>query len=170
LAFNCVAAFGYHSEKTSTSFKDLGFNPTYNGTDISWGWSNGPLATSNFAYTFDLYAAGSKVGTMIVVYDGEEASVTIDMGERLWLKDIHAYVGNDVLPKDESGYAIADPTKFPIIHERMSLFRSFTVDNFDGKPVHVVVHASVCGIHAEDAKPAEEVAPKGVAGYLRKLW
>jgi hypothetical protein len=176
----CADAFGYHSDKVSTSFKDMGFAPQlYDNNDISWGWSNGPLASSNFAYTLDLYAdglsgnvdgKGTVVGTMSVAYDGKEVTVTVDAGERLWLKEVHAYVGNEPLPKDNNNAATIDPSQFPVVHKRMALSRSFSVENFEGRPIYVVTHATVCGVYEEDDSEEQPKVVTGVKNLLRRIF
>jgi len=158
----CRAAFGYHS-KLSQSFKKLGFTEEleYDGSDITWGWSNGPFSSSNYAYTFDVYAQGdaddsmTPVGAMSVGYDGKEAVVTLDAGEGLWLKEVQAYVGSSRLPLDEDGSETIDPDDYPIMHERMSLSRSFVVADFEDDPIYVVVEATVCGVFQKGQEKPE---------------
>lgn len=169
----CATAFGYHSDKLSNRLKDMGMSPmVYEGNDITWGWSNGPFTSSNFAYSMDLLAefdgVGKSVGSMSVAYDGEEAVVTVEAGDRLWIKELHAYVGTEPLPKNADGTPIADPAEFPIIHKRMSLSRTFNVENFHGEPAYVVTHATVCGVFTEeDAK--DEMKGKEQKSFFRRL-
>jgi len=159
----CRAAFGYHS-KLSQSFKKLGFTEEleYDGSDITWGWSNGPFSSSNYAYSFDVYAQGddddsmTPVGAMSVGYDGNEAVVTLDAGEGLWLKEVQAYVGSSRLPLDEDGSETIDPDDYPILHERMSLSRSFVVADFEDDSIYVVVEATVCGVFQKGQEQPEE--------------
>ena len=43
----CQITYGYHSNKLSSTFEDLGFaDKEYHENDISWGWRSGPLASS----------------------------------------------------------------------------------------------------------------------------
>jgi len=148
----------------------------YDETDITWGWANGPLLSSNYAYSFDMYseggeADGAMVGTMTVGYDGEEAVVTIDAGERLWLKEVQAYVGTSHLPISEDGLETIDPEAYPVVHTRMSLSRSFAVKDFDGSPIYVVAEATVCGVFpaADDANHASVRGGEGKKSVLGAL-
>lgn len=164
----CRPAFAYHSARVSSSFKDLGFteNIVYEDSDITWGWSNGPLGTSNYAYSFDLYAGdGIVAGTMSVDYNGEEAVVTVDAGDRLWLKETHAYVGTVRLPTDEeTGAESVDPMHYPIVHKRMSMSRTFTITELNDQPVYVVAHATVCGIFPTSASEGEAPPSARIGG------
>jgi hypothetical protein len=182
----CRVAYGFHSSKISTSFKeilDLSEAFLYNNDDISWGWSNGPLASSNYAYTMDMYSQGSGdrpgavVGKMTVEYDGDEATVSIDAGERLWLKETNAYVGHSRLPMTEGGALTIDPEHYPIAHHRMSMSRTFTVADLEDEPIYVIAQTTVCGIFpTEDAHHAGvrgnadgEVRPKKLDGIVSAL-
>lgn len=148
----CRVAFAHHNSRLSQNFKDLGFSKAeYAGSDITWGWSNGPLLSSNYAYSFELYTKGdaaamTSVGAMSLGYDGEEAVVTMDAAEGLWLKEVNSYVGSSPLPVTEDGTDSVDPTDYPIVHQRMSLSRSFVVTDFEDGPVYVVAEATVCGV------------------------
>jgi hypothetical protein len=159
----CKIAYGYHSSKVSSSFEDLGFDgEEYEDDDISWGWTSGPLASSAYLYSLEMYSArkdgksGSLVGSLTVGYDGEEAAVTIDAGERLWLKDVHAYVGTSPLPVDENGTKTVDPLYYPVEHTRMSLSRTFSVEGLGGDPIYVIAEATVCGFFPEEEEYAAD--------------
>lgn len=150
----CRVAFAYHS-KLSRSFQEMGFTEKveFDESEVNWGWSSGPLPSSNYAYSFDVIAQGATrkdkmalVGAMTVGYDGDEAVITIDAGEGLWLKDVQAYVGGARLPWLDDGTETIDPAQYPIVHQRMSLSRSFVVSDFEDKPVYVVAQATVCGV------------------------
>jgi len=173
---DCRRAFAFHSDKVSKSFHDMGYFSADGGDDdVTWGWSNGPLATSNYAYSFELYADTLQVGSVTVTYQDDEAAVTIDAGEQLWLKNVHAHVGHNRLPLAEDGSTeIIDPSLFPVVHDRMSMSRSFTVGDLeDGHPIYVVAEATVCGMFpTRESQEAEQ--PVGglgkVAGFFKKLF
>lgn len=161
----CRPAFAYHS-KLSRSFKEMGFveKTEFYDSNVNWGWSNGPLLSSNYAYSFDIYAEGEKdndpmvlVGAMTVGYDGEEAVVTVDAGEGLWLENVQAHVGTTRLPLLENGSETMDPSEYPIEHTRMSLSRSFVVSDFQDESIYVVAEATVCGVFSKQQ-------PTGVRG------
>ncbi|CAB9512907.1 sushi domain containing 2 [Seminavis robusta] len=141
---DCRVAFGYHSRGLSQSFKDLGFAEG----PLAWGWANGPFASSNYAYSFELYAEGTSisVGTMTVGYDGSQAVVTVDAGERLWLKGVQAHIGDSRLPLKEDGSETIDPEDYPISNHKMALSRSFEVTDFEGGQIYVVAEVTVCGV------------------------
>ena len=167
----CRVAFGYHNSKLSRSFKELGHtDSTFHGdSDITWGWTNGPLQSSNYAYSFEMYSEGEPgtlVGTMTVGYDGEEAVVTIDAGERLWLKEVQAYVGIGRLPLDQDGSETIDPEDYPVLHSRMSLSRSFVVKDLDGGPIYVVTEATVCGVFPKAEARGNTVEDQSFVGGL----
>jgi hypothetical protein len=171
----CRVAYAYHSATVSKSFKELGFSEgnLFDDTDITFGWSNGPLATSNYAYSFEMYSADKfkMMGTMTVTYD-EEAMVIIEAGERLWLKSVNAYVGHSRLPVGEDGMEVIDPAQMPISHEKMSLSRSFTVSELDGStPIYVVAEATICGVFTptEKVEAKKEGVLDSVSGYLKKF-
>ncbi|CAB9507965.1 Sushi domain-containing protein 2 [Seminavis robusta] len=161
----CRVAFGYYSPKLSRSFKELGF------TDgpATWGWSNGPFASSNYAYSFDLYPEGSDVsiGTMTVGYDGSEAVVTVDARERLWLKEVQAHIGGARLPLKEDGAETIDPEDYPVSNRRMALSRSFVVTDFEDGPIYVVAEATVCGVFSNGA--AAESNDAGLGGLVSSV-
>lgn len=165
----CRVAYAFHSSKVSTSFKEIGFKEgqiEYENEDISWGWSNGPLAASNYAYSFELYSRETVVGQVSVAYDEDgEAVVTMEAGERLWLKNVHAYVGHARLPISGDGEVVSPPA-YPVVHDRMSLTRTFLVGGLDGSPIHIVAEATVCGVF-----PTEDGSAKGDQGsFFSKLF
>jgi hypothetical protein len=171
----CRVAYAYHSAKVSKSFQELGFSEgtLFDNTDITFGWTNGPLETSNYAYSFEMYSADKAmtIGTMTVTYD-DEAMVIIEAGERLWLKSVNAYVGHSRLPVGEDSMEIIDPAQFPVAHEKMALSRSFTVSELDGStPIYVVAEATICGVFAptEQAETKTESVLGSVGGYLKKF-
>ncbi|CAB9530691.1 expressed unknown protein [Seminavis robusta] len=166
----CRVAFGYHSPKSSGSFQDiLGMTSglTYRNEDISWGWSNGPLEASNYAYSMDLYTTGKGsagepgllVGKMTVEFDGEEATVSMEAGDHMWLKETNAYVGHGVAPELEDGVQTVDPEQYPISYDRMAMSRSFTVGDLEDKPIYIIAQATVCGVFE-----ADPTRPSGVRG------
>jgi len=166
----CRVAYGYHNSKLSRSFRDLGHTDSvsYEGSAINWGWANGPLQSSNYAYSFEMYSEGSDsesgtvVGTMTVGYDGEEAVVTVDAGERLWLKEVQAYVGVGRLPLNENGDETIDPEDYPVLHRRMSLSRSFVVKDMEGGPIYVVTEATVCGVFPQGQGSQGHAGVRGI--------
>jgi hypothetical protein len=170
----CRVAFAYHSAKVSQSFVDLGFADgiDFENTDIAWGWTNGPLVSSNYEYSFELYSGDkeTKVGTMSLTYD-HEAVVTIEAGDRLWLKSINAYVGHSRLPVGEDSMEIVDPAQFPVAHDKMSLSRSFTVSELDGRsPIYVVAEATVCGVFQAQPPKRPQSLLEAVAGFFRRVF
>ena len=172
----CRNAFAYHSKSVSSSFRDIvGSNGSddmkYNDDDIGWGWTNGPLMPSNYAYSMDLFApstsesglgkpTGAMVGSMTVEYDGDEATVTVQVGQSWWLKETNAYVGHSSLPVTSSGL-ITDPNLYPIAHRRSSMSRTFTVEEMESQPIHVIAHMVVCGDFSEE--PAQTQGVRGDA-------
>jgi hypothetical protein len=170
----CRVAFAYHSAKVSQSFVDLGFADgiDFENMDVAWGWTNGPLVSSNYEYSFELYSADkeTKVGTMSLTYD-HEAVVTIEAGDRLWLKSVNAYVGHSRLPVGEDSMEIVDPAQFPVAHDKMSLSRSFTVSELDGSsPIYVVAEATVCGVFQAQPPKWPQSLLEAVAGLFRRLF
>jgi hypothetical protein len=171
----CRTAFAYHSAKLSDSFQDVlgltdGF--MYKDSDISWGWSNGPLAASNYAYSLDLYTAktGGSVGKAIVEYADNEANVNVEAGEGLWLKDIKAYVGHLRVPMTAEGTMSVDPSQYPISHDRMSMSRSFTVNELGDKPIYTIIETEVCG-DFESVDSAETAhGTRGGESSKWKIW
>jgi hypothetical protein len=153
---DCRIAFGYHSSKTSQSMKDiLGLSKKfyYRDDDISWGWSNGPFTSSNYAYSMDLFAPSKEtgepavlVGRMSIEYDGNEATVSIDAGDGIWLKETNAYVGHSRLPVTEAGALTIDPAQYPVAFERQAMSRTFTVEELEDEPLYVIAQATVCGV------------------------
>ena len=166
----CRSAFAYHSSKASRSFQDLGFE-----NDGIVGWSNGPFAASSYAYSLEMYAGELPVATVSMNYDDDEVEVTIDAGERLWLKSVHAYVGHSPLPVTAEGIETIDPVNYPVAHDRMSLSRSFAVSELDGTPVYFVAEATVCGVFEAPEKHIDEDGGlknivSNVQGYLKNLF
>lgn len=181
----CVSAFGYHSSKKSSSFEDLGIAPhAHDGSDITWGWTNGPLEKSNYAYSMDMVIKSPDtshavvVGAVTVGYDGEEAVVTLETNAKLWLKEVHAYVGTSRLPVSDDGMEVIDPTQHPVVNRRMSMSRTFVVSELTGEPVYVVAHATVCGVfeefqkaeHASIRGRQEDKKQEGQGGFFRKFF
>jgi hypothetical protein len=154
VSVECRVAFGYHSAKLSNSFSEMGFIGTTEENDnVAWGWTSGPFDASNYEYSFELMtkAAGADkpaltIGNVHIGYDGEEASVTMEAGSRLWLKNVHAYVGTSPLPQDAQGMETVIPEHYPVSFDRMALSRTFSVDNLGGEPIFVVTEATVCGV------------------------
>lgn len=163
---DCRSAYAFHSRRVSTKFEDMGFVGQF-------GWSSGPIADSNFAYMFDIYAEAASsiermlVGTMTVDYNGVEVVLTVDsFYNNFYPKDIHAFAGTSRLPNREN-QDIIDPSHFPITYkfnlsekgnaksksnvsrallsedEREKL--NFVVSGFDGDAIFIVAHMTVCG-------------------------
>jgi hypothetical protein len=170
----CHVAFAYHSAKVSKSFADLGFADgiDFENADVAWGWTNGPLASSNYEYSFELYLADreTKVGTMSLTYD-HEAMVMIEAGDRLWLSSINAYIGHSRLPVGEDGMEIADPAQFPVAHDKMSLSRSFTVTELDGSsPIYVVAEATICGVFQAKEPQRPQSLLEAFTGFFHRVF
>ena len=91
-----------------------------------WGWTNGPLASSNCAYFFDLVTHdrdvhAKKVGSVVLDYSGDEAVLAVEAGRHLKLSKTFAYIGTDRLPRidgDEGVVESIDPFTFPLTHKR----------------------------------------------------
>jgi von Willebrand factor type D domain len=177
----CRVAFAYHSPKVSGSFRDVlgltsGFE--YSNQDISWGWSNGPLAATNYAYSMELYAAGVdragepsvSVGKMTVEFDGEEAVVSMEAGDHLWLKETKAYVGHTRIPLSEEGMLTIDPEHYPISYDRMAMSRTFAVGQLGDKPIYVIAQATVCGMYPSDLDLGPTVGVRGSSDENKKSW
>jgi von Willebrand factor type D domain len=178
----CRVAFGYHSAKLSGSFRDIlglssGFE--YRNQDISWGWSNGPLAATNYAYSMELYTAGNdkageasiSVGKMTVEFDGEEAVVSMEAGDRLWLKETKAYVGHTRIPVSEEGMLTIDPEQYPISYDRMATTRTFAVGKLGDKPIYAIAEATVCGVFPSDPELSSSVGVRGsIDDENKKSW
>jgi len=174
----CRVAFAYHSSKISESFKNiLGLREKfmYNDDDISFGWSNGPLASSNYGYSMDMFVEGLPgvaVGKVSVEYDGSEATVSVEAGERLWLKEINAYVGHSRLPMTDAGELTIDPADYPVAYERLSLSRTFTVEELNDEPLYVIAQTTVCGVFPkEESEGSEDGGAKkwSLGGVLKNL-
>jgi len=166
---DCRGAYAFHSRRLSTKFEDMGFVGQF-------GWSSGPLADSNFAYTFDIYTdasssdldAGRLVGTMTVDYNGKEAVLTIDTSASsgFYPKEVHAYAGTSRLPKI-GGKDIINPTHFPIAydstvaevvatsqkekHDKLA----FVVSGFESDAIFIVARVTVCGDFASELHVAQ---------------
>jgi hypothetical protein len=169
----CRVAFAYHSAQVSHSFADLGLGIDFENTDVAWGWTNGPLVPSNYEYSFELYSEDkeTKMGTMNLNYD-DEAVVTIEAGDRLWLKSVNAYVGHSRLPVGEDSMEIVDPAQFPVAHDKMSLSRSFKVSELDGSsPIYVVAEVTVCGaFHANQQPYRPQSFLEAVTSFFRRVF
>merc|ERR1712137_345926 len=106
------------------------------------------------------YSKETLVGRVTLTYEDGEAVGTMEAGEGLWFKNVHAYVGQAQLPVSEDSEVI-DPFSYPVFHDRMSLSRTFSVGGFDGSPIHFIAEATVCGIF-----PSGEKAAEGTQGPL----
>lgn len=148
----CRVGYAFHSRRVSTKFEDMGFTGHF-------GWSNGPFADSNFAYTFDIKTEaslshdGGTVGSMTVDYDGSEAVLSVDLSSgKLYPKDIHAFIGTSRLPKQDMQDVI-DPSQFPIVYEPKSAGidnqdknqMTFVISGFDHDAIFIVAHMTICG-------------------------
>jgi uncharacterized repeat protein (TIGR01451 family) len=109
-------------------FIDLGAN--------NWGWVNGnaPFSILPGTYTWDVWAGagqcdtnnGTLVGTVTVVYDGTDVSVTFNIDPPYILGDTHVYAGYDQIPP--GGFS---PGQYQIYSP------------FDGSAIYIIVHAVV---------------------------
>lgn len=153
----CETAWAY-GENVATCFIGADFDGDGNDDGFEkWGWSNGPLAAGT--YTFALWAGagqcnlnnGTLVGTLTVVYDGPNATVTYDMNPGFTMDETHLYVGNDPLPEKCTGPPAnqnceftAAPGQFPDIHDLTNAITdTYTIYELSGD-IYVVAHAVVC--------------------------
>jgi hypothetical protein len=140
----CESAYAYGGDY-AICFLDMqqGFS--------NWGWSNGQLTTGN--YEFQLYAGagqcdlenGREVGTLTVNYDGAEAEVTYSMLPGYSLNQVHLFVGNEILPRENGEFTVS-PGQYPVIDENLNGATSwtYTVSVLSGN-IYVVAHAEACG-------------------------
>lgn len=140
---NTETAFAYNST-SATCFSAYDFS--------RWGWTNGSFSYGS--YSFDIYAGagqcdltkGTKVGTLSLNYSSNgSATVTYTMTSPYKLEEVHLYVGNDVLPSNNSEYTVA-PGQYPNIDGNLSSATTYTfnVTGLSGS-VYLVAHATVSG-------------------------
>ncbi len=146
---NTETAFAYGCNN-ATCFLDIP-NEDFN----RWGWTNGPL-TDYGTYYFDIYAgagqcnltSGTRVGELIVEYDGSTADVTFTTCGNYTMDETHLYVGCDILPMNNGEYTIA-PGQFGNLHEDLdegTQTDSYTISGLDCPDgIYVVAHAVVKG-------------------------
>lgn len=167
ISSTCQAAFAYHSERLSGSFAYVGKH-VHGVRDpqkkYTWGWTNGPLSSSNYAYSFDLVThqapagedwavRGKKIGEVMLDYSGEEAILVVEAGKHLSLNKTYAYVGGDRLPRvsTSNGNSVEtiEPSSFPLVQtsstDATERTHTFVVVDFEDQPVHVVAYAIICG-------------------------
>jgi len=167
----CQEGFAFRSREHSVCFTDLEFD--------KWGWTNGIFNSSDTAQILDIYAGAvgcdldraTLVGSVTVEYDGDEAVVTYDTISDFWLKETHSYVGTVRLPL-YNGEETVDPLKYPIIHENAVegvVSDTFIVSGFEGDPIYVVSHATVCGYYPKHKHSLEEGTEKPIRSTNSRL-
>lgn len=166
----CETAFAYYEPSFLTLDEAFGIVAPGDNSPGRWGWTNGPLTgtSENPAdYTMKLIAGaggndvtkGVEVGTVTVSYDGSTVVVKYELYNDFQVKfetnsdgidmdDIHLYVGTAKLPSNKQGYTVA-PGQYPFTPERKSdvagrTYYEMTIDGFEGDPIYVVAHATVC--------------------------
>ena len=128
----------------AVSFTDNGFS--------NWGWTN-PIVPGE--YTWDLWAGaaqsdtskGELVGTVTVVYDDFDYSVTVDFNVDFpySLEETHVYAGYDMFPQQQRGRNTVDT---------VAPGQYYNDGPFDGSKVYVIAHA-VVGMPDPDFGPQE---------------
>ena len=164
IACHDETAWGYNG-CYDKDFLDTGIfsNPEFS----NWGWTNGPIdVTSDGALELELLAAagsagknpdkysdwenGIDVGTVFIEWEDGHVTVTYEVDSPYSLKDVHLWVGDDLLPMTDSGNYTNAPGQFP--------YGGFIEDNsctividgvFEGD-IYVAAHAVVCIPGMED--------------------
>lgn len=146
----CEMAFAYRGTM-ATCFLDIDEDGDNVGDFSTTGWTNGPFGPGN--YTFQIYAGASQcspgtgtfVGYVFVNYDGEAAQVDYEIQAPFTLEETHLYLGNEILPRNESGFFTVAPGQYPESHPVPdSPFSDSYFVNAAGD-VNLVAHATVCG-------------------------
>lgn len=134
---------------TAYMFGDFELNEDFDGiTSNSWGWAN--FVEEDGTYTYDLWAgagqnntnAGTLVGEVTYIVDGDEVQVTIDLTDGNSLSETHIYLDGDEP-------AINGPGQYGNTHENIdenSIEYNLEVEdiNEDGS-FWIIVHTEVCG-------------------------
>jgi hypothetical protein len=110
-----------------------------------WGWTN-PIGPGT--YTWDLWAGagqcdtskGTLVGSVTVVYEGGDVTVTYNVGAPYLLDETHVYAGYGMFPETKKGKLTVAPGQY------------YNDGPFDGSEVYVIAHA-VVGIPDPDFGP-----------------
>lgn len=164
----CREAFAYHSQRVSGSFGHMGRFVRGNNL-YSWGWSNGPLASSIYGYSLDFVTYhgsdeedrlthGKTIGSLTLEYTGKEATLVLGAGKHLWLSKTYACVGEGRLPQMGVGNDLVetvDPSTFPLAQTQPQVGTTFNVGNLEDRPVHVVAYAVICGDFAAHDEAVE---------------
>ncbi len=134
----------------------------------NWGWTN-PILPGE--YTWDLWAAagqcdtnnGTLVGSVDVVYDGVNVSVTYNVEAPYSIEETHTYVGTTMFPEVKRGRGTVS-TVAPGSY--------YYAGPFDGGQVYVIAHAVVCGpyptnsVTEEITEKSAEIVPSFGPGEL----
>lgn len=121
------------------------FIPTF----ANWGWTN-PIP-SLYGDTWELWAGAAKcdtskgtlVGSVDVVYDGVNVTVTYNVAFPLTLEETHVYAGTTMFPQVQRGKKTNDT---------VAPGQYYNAGPFDGGQVYVIAHA-VVGIPDPDFGP-----------------
>lgn len=159
---NCETAFAWSAmdqdsmdnEGPSVCFITIDADGNNRSDFNRWGWSNGPLLEG--IHSFQLWAAagqcdlnkGTMVGSVTVNYDGVNAVVSYQTNPPYTLSETHAYVGNEILPKNKQGEFTVAPGQYPQINDQMqenATSDTYQFDELTGE-VYTVFHATVCGM------------------------
>lgn len=143
-------SFAYGGTANAHCFNEYGF--VLNNSN-RWGWTNGPLAPSATAYTFDIYAGagqcdlgkGFLAGTLTVLYQNGTATVTWNLLAAHKAKEFHLFIGAEPLPRNnQNEYTIA-PGQFGntyTVPTGSLQTYTFTINNLSGN-IYVMAHAVV---------------------------
>ncbi len=157
LPSGCETAFG-RLENNNTCFIDDGFN--------RWGWTNFLATTGD--YTMDLYSgagqciisADRKTGEVIVNYDSESVTVTVDMFQGFSMKEAHLYVGSVPYPEKGNNNTVA-PGQYPYNSGDLDDVSNYTFGPIDisdlDAGIYIILHAVTCEIAADKTPVATSV-------------
>lgn len=129
-----------------------------------WGWTYGPIIdpttveNGNKNTSIPIYAGaaecsfekGTLVGSLVIHYDGEIATVTYIMLDGYYMTETQLYVGNEILPSDVNDDYTVAPGQYGNIHDDLedATSDSYTIKGLSGD-IYVVAHAEVCWLKSE---------------------
>ena len=134
---------------TAFMFGEYELNEDFEGIEAErWGWAN--FVKGDGTYTYDLWtgagqnntSAGTLVGEVTYIVDGDDVQVTIDLAEGNSLAETHIYLDGDEP-------AVNGPGQYGNTNEGME--ENSIVYNLEVKDINedgsfwIVVHAEVCG-------------------------
>lgn len=155
----CETAFAFSGgtnaidRDITNSFLDIDEDGDTVGDFSRWGWSNGVIDIGN--YVWDVYAGagqsditkGTLVGSLYVNHSGSDVEVTYDISSPYVTEEIHLYVGDEILPRDNRGRYTVAPGQYSIVDTDLNdqHFNSYIINDISGG-VYVVAHGVICGI------------------------